>query len=148
MDRQITIFAPTNSAVERFTGARDENLVLNHMTNVAIGAEQMEERISTLVTGNPPLWVSRDRRGIFVNQAQIITANLDARSESGEQQTLHMIDSVLDPLVPIAVRDPKYFINLDAHKLLTKSSLYNLGGHRTLVFNSQAATNERTSMFR
>ena len=44
------------------TDIDNENLVLNHMTNVAIKTHQMTERkLSSLVTGGPPLWITRHR---------------------------------------------------------------------------------------
>ena len=56
-------------------------------------------------------------------------------------QILHIIDSVLEPLVPISLRDAEYFVKLDARKLLTKSTLYELGGHRTRTFYQQTDEN-------
>ena len=50
-------------------------------------------------------------------------------------QVLHIIDSVLEPLVPISLRQAEYFVNLDASKLLSKSTLYDLGGHRMRIFH-------------
>ena len=60
-------------------------------------------------------------------------------------QILHIIDSVLEPLVPISLRDAEYFVKLDARKLLTKSTLYELGGHRTRAFYQQADENRSGS---
>ena len=48
---------------------------------------------------------------------------------------MHIIDSVLEPLVPISLRQAEYFVNLDASKLLSKSTLYDLGGHRMRIFH-------------
>ena len=58
---------------------------------------------------------------------------------------MHIIDSVLEPLVPISLRDAEYFVKLDAKKLLTKSTLYDLGGHRTRAFYQQADENRSRS---
>ena len=58
-----------------------------------------------------------------------------------------MIDSVLEPLIPISLRQSEFFVNLDAEKLLSKSSLYDLDGHRTRVFHGAADLNRRTQMF-
>lgn len=54
-----------------------------------------------------------------------------------------MIDSVLEPLVPTSVREAEYFVQLDAKKLLAKSTLYDLGGERLKVFYDQAELNVR-----
>ena len=44
------------------TDTDQENLVLNHMTNVAVKTHQMTDRkLSSLVTGGPPLWITRHR---------------------------------------------------------------------------------------
>ena len=48
LDRAVTVFAPNNYAMQRFRGRRNENLVLNHMSNVAI----FSDKVSTY------LWVS------------------------------------------------------------------------------------------
>ena len=58
-------------------------------------------------------------------------------------QVLHIIDSVLEPLVPTSVREAEYFVQLDAKKLLTKSTLYDLGGERLKVFYDQAELSGR-----
>lgn len=58
-----------------------------------------------------------------------------------------MIDSVLEPLVPTSVREAEYFVQLDARKLLSQSTLYNLRGKRTRTFFGQAEFNQKTHMF-
>ena len=108
--------------------------------------------------------------GIYINEAEIVVANIRARSPRGDEQVytisvkdlrflrlkeksnnqltyrelkssfflfqvLHIIDSVLEPLVPISLRQAEYFVNLDASKLLSKSTLYDLGGHRMRIFH-------------
>ena len=60
---------------------------------------------------------------------------------------LHIINSVLEPLVPISLRDAEYFVQLDALKLATKSTLYDLGGERVRVFSAQADLNRKSHMF-
>jgi hypothetical protein len=40
LDRQVTLFAPTNHAVLAFKGKKTENLILNHMTNIALQTNQ------------------------------------------------------------------------------------------------------------
>ena len=152
LDRTITLFVPTNDAMLKYKGKKDENLALNHLANVAIMEGQLDEKIVSLVTGSPPIWVTRRRSnngqtGTFVNQAQIIQADIVARTSRGHQQIMHVIDSVLEPLVPISLREAQYLVNLNAKKLLTRSSLYDLSGYRLRVFNSQAEVNQRTQMF-
>lgn len=153
LDRPITLFVPTNQAMLKYRGKRDENLALNHMANVAILEHQLDESLVSLVTGSPPLWITRDRSPLdgrertFVNQAEIIQADIMARSSRGDQQMLHVINSVLEPLVPISLREAQFLVQLDAKKLLSKSSLYDLSGYRLRTFESQAEKNERKHMF-
>lgn len=84
--RQVTLFAPTDSALRKYDGPRNENLILNHMTNIALSVQQLPEKLTSLVTGNPPLWISNRRDGIFVNQAQILRDNIQSRSDRGDEQ--------------------------------------------------------------
>ncbi len=84
--RQVTLFAPNNAAIREFTGRRTESLILNHMANVALTVDQFPEKLISLVTGNPPLWISRSRRGVFVNQAKLVRSNIRARSDRGDEQ--------------------------------------------------------------
>ena len=56
-------------------------------------------------------------------------------------QVLHVIDSVLEPLIPITLRQSEFFVNLDAQKLLAKSTLYNLDGNHMRVFQGAADLN-------
>ena len=58
LNRPITLFIPTNDAMKKYKGVKDENLALNHMANVAILAHQLDESLVSLVTGSPPLWVN------------------------------------------------------------------------------------------
>ena len=136
-----------------YKGLKNENLILNHMANIAIMAHQLEESLVSLVTGSPPLWVTRRRSRLdgraltFINQAEILQADIFARTARGDQQILHVIDSVLEPLAPISLREAQFLVKLDAQKLLTKSTLYNLSGYRLRIFKEQAQNNERIQMF-
>jgi len=154
LDRPITLLAPTNEAMLKYKGKRGENLALNHMINVAIFENQMQESLVSLVTGSPNLWITKDRSPIdgqdrvFVNQAEIIQSDIQARSSRGDQQIMHVINSVLEPLVPISLRESsQYMVNLNAKKLLSKSTLYDLSGFRLRIFNGQSDLNQKTHMF-
>ena len=154
LDRPITLFVPTNDAMFKYKGKiRDENLALNHMANVAIMEHQLEESLVSLVTGSPPLWVTRKRSRsdgtpeTFINQARIVQPDILARTSRGDQQIMHVIDSVLEPLVPISLREAQYLVQLDAQKLLSKSTLYDISGYRLRIFNGQAESNQRSHMF-
>ena len=68
------------------SGRRTENLILNHMSNIALRTGQLPEKMTSLVTGNPPLWITRDRKGIYANQAKVLAENIEGRSERGDEQ--------------------------------------------------------------
>lgn len=104
LERQVTLFAPRNEAMLANKGRRTENLILNHMTNIALRTSQLPEKLTSLVTGygfvvvgsaqqistkfcrNPPLWITQDRTGLYVNQAKITRENIQARSTRGDEQ--------------------------------------------------------------
>ena len=67
---------------------KTENLILNHMSNIALRTGQLPEKMTSLVTGNPPLWITRDRGGIYVNQAKVLAENIEGRSERGDEQVI------------------------------------------------------------
>ncbi len=84
----MTIFVPTNDAFRGFDGRKTENLIINHIGNIALSTQQFPEKLTSWVTGNPPLWVTKNRNGIFINQAKIIKENVGARSINGDQQVI------------------------------------------------------------
>ena len=56
------------------------------MSNIALRTGQLPEKMTSLVTGNPPLWITRDRRGIYANQAKVLAENIEGRSKRGDEQ--------------------------------------------------------------
>ena len=61
MARQVTLLVPTNAAMAEYRGRRGEDLVLNHVINQIVLEEALVTgaRLSSLVVGSPPLWVTR-----------------------------------------------------------------------------------------
>uniref|UniRef100_A0A0K2UEZ8 Fasciclin1like [Megachile rotundata] n=1 Tax=Lepeophtheirus salmonis TaxID=72036 RepID=A0A0K2UEZ8_LEPSM len=149
MERSITIFAPSNEALAsaQLSHRRNEDLILNHFTNLALKKVQLSKELTSLVTGNPRLWVKREGNNVFINQGRIINFDIQGVSPRGEQQVLHIIDSVLEPLLPLTVSSGNYFVELDARKLMSKSTLYDLNGHGLRMFNKQAEANRKSGMF-
>ena len=96
---QVTLFAPTNDAVRAFGGRKTENLILNHMSNIALRTGQLPEKMTSLVTGNPPLWITRDRRGIYANQARVLAENIEGRSKRGDEQVSQSVSCVHDTFI-------------------------------------------------
>ena len=50
-------------------------------------------------------------------------------------------------MAPISLREAQFLVKLDAQKLLTKSTLYDLSGYRLRIFKEQAQNNQRIQMF-
>ena len=87
-------------------------------------------RVSSLLPGSPPLWLTQKGPNYFVAGAKIIMRNLEARASGGNRkQRLHIIDAVLEPLTPVVDDNSQAFIDLTAGKLLRESDAYRLPGH-------------------
>merc|ERR1719362_359976 len=97
----VTVFAPTNAAMETYTGARDLDFILNHFVSTSVSPEEFggNHRLSSLRVGQPPLWVRKIGKGIFINQARVIRS-LPLMTDDGKSQYLYLIDSVLKSVVP------------------------------------------------
>jgi len=124
LDNYVTVFAPSNDAMDSFSGLKDENFILNHMVSSTISQEDMGERLTSLMQGHPPIWVRMITSNLYVNQARVVFT-FPQESSSGKKQFLYLIDSVLEPLVP---KDEKVedFVDIKAGDLLTKSDNYRI----------------------
>jgi len=138
LDNYVTVFAPSNDAMNAFKGLKDENFILNHMASVypkpalqrtevssSISQDDMGERMTSLMQGHPPIWVRMITSNLYVNQARVVFT-YELESSSGKKQFLYLIDSVLEPLVP---KDEKVedYVDIKAGDLLTKSENYRIG---------------------
>ena len=85
-------------------------------------------RVSSLLPGSPPLWLTQQGASFFVSGAKIIMRNLEAYA-GNRKQRLHIIDSVLEPLVPSVADNSQAFIDLTAGKLLRESDAYRIEGY-------------------
>lgn len=148
MNRQVTVLVPTNKAMQEYRGRRGEDLVLNHMINSIVIEDQLGDRLSSLVTGSPPIWVTKRSAWLYFNQARAVERNIQLQSDSGEQQKMFIIDSVLEPLLPISFKNASFTQDVTAGKLLERSTLYNLGEDgRARIFFHLAKINKRDRMF-
>ncbi|ODM98817.1 Fasciclin-1 [Orchesella cincta] len=152
--RSLTLFAPTNTAIREHLeshGKIDNYTVTYHLANVAKKIAELEEFISTELSGNPPIWITRTARNeIFLNNAKIDQRNdygFLVKNVRGMDQVLHIIDRVLEPTVPES--SDSNLINPDAKKFLEKSSSYNITGpHSITMFASKAKALNKMDMFR
>ncbi|XP_035438611.2 fasciclin-1 isoform X2 [Spodoptera frugiperda] len=151
--RQMTLFAPTNEAFQRFNGELDDSLVLYHIANLATTLSNMDYAISTDLDGNPPLWVTT-RRGamhddIYVNNAKVyVSRSYQAVNRNNKLQVLHVIDQVLLPLQPhgsSSISSPVY--NPNAYHFLEHSDLFNIGQYRLRSFRQKVNQLKKSKVF-
>ncbi|XP_037975018.2 fasciclin-1 isoform X2 [Plutella xylostella] len=141
--RQLTLFAPTNQAFQRYAGEMDDSLVLYHIANLATTLSNLDYAISSDLDGNPPLWVTRRSEAmhddIYVNNAKVdISRSFQSVNRNGKRQVLHIIDQVLQPLQPHgpgALASPVY--NPNAYQFLEHSDVFNIGPHRLRSFRQK-----------
>jgi hypothetical protein len=136
----VTVFAPSNDAMNKYKGPKDENFLLHHMVSSAVSKIGMGERLTSLMQGHPPIWVRKMKRlvqnNVYLNQARVKYSYDDLRSTTGKKQYLYLIDSVLEPLVPKidAVED---YIDIKASNILMDSDKYRLGEFSVTKFTKR-----------
>ncbi|KAI5723037.1 hypothetical protein M8J76_000143 [Diaphorina citri] len=81
--RQLTLFAPTNAAFQNYKNVNKSDtssiseLINYHLSNQAYTLAQLGSKVSTELTANPPLWVTRrpspngQGEDIYVNNAKV-----------------------------------------------------------------------------
>ncbi|XP_045765783.1 fasciclin-1 isoform X3 [Maniola jurtina] len=151
--RQMTLFAPTNEAFQRYSGEMDDSLVLFHISNLATTLANLDYSISSELDGNPPLWITRRRDtmhdDIYVNNAKVdISRSYQATNRNGKLQVLHVIDQVLQPLLPLGQSSggsPVY--NPNAYQFLEHSDVFNVGPHRLRSFRQKVNQLQKKEVF-
>ncbi|KAJ0178802.1 hypothetical protein K1T71_005577 [Dendrolimus kikuchii] len=152
--RQMTLFAPTNEAFQRYSGDMDDSLVLYHISNLATTLTNLDYAISSELDGNPPLWVTRRRDtmhdDIYVNNAKVyVTRSYQAFNKNNKRQVLHVIDQVLQPLQPLgpgSISSPVY--NPTADQFLEQSDVFNIGQHRLRSFRQKVNQLQKSKVFK
>lgn len=152
--RQVTLFAPTNLAFQKYKGSKDD-LILYHMTNLAHPLDKLgipNPSVLSQLEGNPPIWITRNkgqyREDIYVNNAKIIQerSNYIQLNQRNNLQVLHVIDQVLVP-VRSANKDIAAIYNPDAFQLLNQSENLDLGHHRCRSFRQRVNQNNKGNVF-
>merc|ERR1711936_282629 len=154
LSNELTIFAPSDNAMNKYNGLKDDQFILNHMVNVVV---QMQERassyysdvtrVSSLLPGSPPLWMTKQNSDYFVGGAKIIMRNLLAQSKTGRKQRLHIIDNVLVPLTPKQNDNSQLYIDLTAGKFLRESESYRIPQYSVRNFSSQVRSMNQFNLF-
>ncbi|XP_028175728.1 fasciclin-1 [Ostrinia nubilalis] len=151
--RQLTMFAPTNEAFQRYNGEMDDSLVLYHISNLATTLSNLDYAISSEFDGNPPLWVTRRRDtmhdDIYVNNAKVyVSRSYQAMNRNGKRQVLHVIDQVLQPLQPHGPGASTSMVyNPNAYQFLEHSDEFNIGQHRLRSFRQKVNQLQKKEVF-
>jgi len=148
---ELTIFAPSDGAMAKYKGPKDDNFILNHMVNVVVQVNDRASyspvtRVSSLLPGSPPLWLTQQGAGFYVSGAKIIMRNLEAYAGIRKQR-LHIIDSVLEPLSPLVTDNSQAFIDLTGGKFLRESDAYRIPGYSIRNFSSQVRSMKKFDLF-
>ncbi|XP_063216884.1 fasciclin-1 isoform X2 [Bacillus rossius redtenbacheri] len=151
--RQVTVFVPTNQAFQKRPVKDRADSVLYHMTNLALTLDELQSSVFSELEGNPPLWITK-RRGqhrddIYVNNARVIPerSNYVQHNHNGRKQVLHVIDEVLEPLLPFA-KDGAQVYNPDAYQFLNQSENLDLESHRVRSFRQRVNMNGKEHIFK
>lgn len=154
--KQLTLFAPTNKAFQQHKFETNKNdvdkmdLISYHTSNQAITLAQLGSKVSTELTGNPPLWVTRrpwpngQGEDIYVNNAKITLSKSNYQYINAKQkQVLHIIEDVLEPLKS---KDGEEY-NPSAYELLASSSSYDIQAHTLTKFRKCVQDYNKGSAF-
>ncbi|KAJ8980372.1 hypothetical protein NQ317_009366 [Molorchus minor] len=133
----VTVFVPENRALKRYIKEHEDlssDIGFYHMSFEPKTLDKLRTthfmRSSKLE--NPPLWITNIGQDIYVNNARIIQDKSDyiavRRSNDLEKtQVLHMIDEVLDPVIP----SPKFAPS--AYDFLSAADKWQLGPTATVA---------------
>merc|ERR1719481_793927 len=93
----------------------------------------MGERMTSILAGHPPLWVRMTATDsttstVYVNQARVVFVyQLSPPNTQNIKQFLYLIDSVLEPLVPVDTGAREHFVDIKAGDVLRYPNRYSLG---------------------
>ncbi|XP_049820790.1 fasciclin-1 isoform X2 [Aethina tumida] len=156
--KQVTIFAPTNSAFQMYGGPMDDpnSLVLYHMTSAPKRTDQLGTSSTSLYSeleGSPPVWITH-RQGqyhddIFVNNARLLysQSNILGSQSNGNEQVLHKIDEVLVPTRSPQSASRKLF-NPTALEFLENYESLIQNPHRVRIFRQKVQQNNKQDIFK
>lgn len=162
----LTVFVPENKAFDRYDGDTYSDLAFYHLSFEVKTLKLLETTnvMSSVNLDNPPLWITTVNEEIYVNNAKVIQdkSNYVSKSVSGDMgqhqvliqfgitlipcfyvlQVLHMIDTVLDPMV----RSPSFSPN--AYDLLTSTDNWNVGAKTVTKFHQRVQGHRLLEVFK
>ncbi|XP_017111195.1 fasciclin-1 isoform X5 [Drosophila elegans] len=143
--RSCTIFVPTNEAFQRYKSKTAH--VLYHITTEAFTQKQLPNTVTSDMTGNPPLYITKNSNGdIFVNNARIIPSLSVETNSNGKRQIMHIIDEVLEPLT-VKAGHSETPNNPNAFKFLSNAEEYNVDKIGVRTYRNQVSLAKKESIF-
>ncbi|KAH6931147.1 hypothetical protein HPB50_022504 [Hyalomma asiaticum] len=137
----ITCFAPTNDAIDRFRESFHNKPieVTYHVVSLNLAEDNLPSSVPTIAKGSPHLYLTRARdRFFFVNNAKV-TRRRELTFEQYKQK-LYVIDDVLEAFIPSSGVTPNAF------EFLNQPSIYNLN-QRLVFFHSRVQMTYEQSLF-
>ncbi|CAN7938226.1 unnamed protein product [Ixodes hexagonus] len=137
----ITVFAPTNDALDKYReNNRNKDVqVTYHVVSLNVAEDHLPSSVPTIAKGSPHLFLTRTNdRFFFVNNAKVIRRR--DLSHNGLKQKLYVIDDVLEAFIPTSGVTPT------ALEFLNQPSIYNLN-HRLVFFHSRIQMTQEGSLF-
>ncbi|XP_037515979.1 fasciclin-1 [Rhipicephalus sanguineus] len=137
----ITCFAPTNDAIDRFRESYPNKPieVTYHVVSLNLAEDNLPSSVPTIAKGSPHLYLTRARdRFFFVNNAKV-TRRRELTFEQYKQK-LYVIDDVLEAFIPTSGVTPNAF------EFLNQPSIYNLN-QRLVFFHSRVQMTYEQSLF-
>lgn len=115
--------------------------------------EGLGSQIPSDLGGNPPIYISRKRKGghdvLFINNAMVNRAKSDRvmMNELGEKQYLHVIEEVLQPLIKLPKSSLDNVNSFTAFQLLTHWESLDIGGYKIKLFGDKVIEQKKENVF-
>ncbi|KAF7266502.1 hypothetical protein GWI33_020183 [Rhynchophorus ferrugineus] len=108
LQKELTLFIPTNAAFENYTKPLYSDMAFYHMAKACKTINELKTipSLSSTKYNLPKLWITKTTDKLFINNAEVLPFNSNyvgrtRHAPEGHQQILHIIDGVLDPLIRI-----------------------------------------------
>ncbi|XP_048518930.1 fasciclin-1-like [Dendroctonus ponderosae] len=101
LQNRITVFAPSNEAFAQYGRPLHSDLAWYHMAGGVWTLRDLQSarNLTAGAAHLPPLWLTATNRALYINNARVVAAHSDYLGNAhAQQQALHVIDRVLDPM--------------------------------------------------
>ncbi|XP_045469437.1 fasciclin-1 isoform X6 [Harmonia axyridis] len=155
--KQVTIFAPINTAFQKYGKELDEpnEIVPYHIANVPKKTDQLGTSYTSLfseLTGSPILWVTHItgtyHDDIYINNAKMLISKSNIQVMQGSnEQVIHKIDEILIPTRSVKNAPNKVF-NPTAWEFLESYESLIMGDHRVRSYRQRVQATNKEDIFK